>query len=356
MEVSKELLMEALSQCLPGVEAGKSLLEGADTFIFDETGIHSYNDNITVSVPFVPETPITGAVKAKEFYALISKLKGDVVKIVPRDEDNVWVISSGKIQMELALLEASVKERILCLDKDKLDFLPVAADFVEAMTDCKFSCNRSALRGIFVSGAEMASTDELRINFRALSADMGEFWIDDPAANELMRLKDVEGFAVSEGWVHFRVKSGTIFSCKRLLNKNFPFGKLKALVAQHEKTDTDIAHVLPSGLAEAAGRAAVLSMDIDSYESVRLTVSPEGIEVYSQRSTGKYKEMVAWDTPVTEVFDPVVIYIDPGMIEYGLKRTKSFFIRQTESGGRRHVRLVFEGEKYKHLISTFEGQ
>ena len=50
--IEKAKLLSAMSKALPGVEKGNSIIEGADTFVLSNNAIHSYNDNISVSVPF----------------------------------------------------------------------------------------------------------------------------------------------------------------------------------------------------------------------------------------------------------------------------------------------------------------
>ncbi len=350
MEVNRKELQSALQKCLPGVETGKQVLEGADTFIFAEGHIFSYNDSISVSVPFKME--LEGAVKAKEFYTLISKLSGDEIKIAAVG-DNAWKLKAGSATAEMTLLEPSVMSHIKGLtEHPKWKALP--SNFMDGLSLCKFSCNRSALSGIYVNEAIMAATDELRINWFALDSEMDSFWISDPAVGELMGLKGLKDYALAEAWAHFKTEDGTTFSCKRLQHDKYPFEKIQSLVNKHKKGKDDITNDLPAKLAEVVDRASTLSLDIDSHPSVRLTFRKEFIEVYSQRSTGKYQEKVAWDKEMKADFDPIVLYVDFSMIVYGLKRSKSFYIKQTEGKGGIQKRIIFQGDKISHILSTFQ--
>jgi hypothetical protein len=102
-----------------------------------------------------------------------------------------------------------------------------------------------------------------------------------------MGLAGLKGYHLTDSWAHFKAEDGTVFSCKRLQHSKYPFEKIQGLVDGHEKGKGDITNDLPVALSEAVERASTLSIEIDSHPTVRLTFKPEGVEVYSQRSTGK---------------------------------------------------------------------
>ena len=359
MEIKRKELLAVLQKCMPGVETGNALLEGADTFIFNGGRVYTYNDHISVAVPFQPEVPaelvdaepeLSGAVKAKEFFALINKLSGDVIKFA--QGDGVWVIKAAGAKAELTLLGEGVMDRIKDL-ATSAEWLPLPDNFLEGLSQCRFNANRSALSGIVVRAGVMVSTDEMRINYFKLAAPIGPFWIAQPAANELGGIRGLKDYALTDAWAHFRAEDGLVFSCKRLAHDKFPFEKIEALVSAHEKAAGDMTSTLPKDLVPAVERAAALAMDIDSHDTVRLTFTPEYIEVYSQRSTGKYSEKVAWETPPEGTAPPTALYVDHSMVSYGLKRSTSFYIKHSEKSGKAVNRLVFVGDNIKHLMSTF---
>lgn len=353
MNVKRKDLQIALQRCLPGVETGNALLSGADSFIFKDGMIHSYNDNISVSVPFVvpeEEIQLEGAVKAKEFYAIVSKLPSDDIKIAIND--GVWNMKSGAANVELNMLESGILEHIQGISTT-IDWKPLPVRFLEALQQCKIGCNRSAMSGIYASGNFMVSTDEMTINQYAMDKEVDPFWIADPAAGELMKLAKLAEYALSTSWAQFKTAEGTMFSCKRLQHDKFPFDKIQTLIANHAQQDGDVSTALPDKLLGAVERAAGLSMDIDSFDAVKLTVSKTNIEVHSQRSTGKYTEKVTWDKPIEQEFEPVVLYVAYSMIGYGLKRSKNIYIKQTQKGESIIKRVVFKGEHFVNLVSTF---
>lgn len=352
MNIKRKELQAALQRCLPGVESGATLLTGADSFIFKDGMIHSYNDNISVSVPFIipmDEGALEGAVKAKEFYAIVSKLPSDEIKLAINEGS--WSLKSGAASVELTLLESSVLEHVHGITTDAAWF-PLPANFLSALQRCKFGCNRSAMSGIYVNGKYMMSTDEMRINQFQMDADVEPFWIADPQAGELMKLNGLIEYRLIDSWAQFRTGDGTAFSCKRLQHNKFPFEKILNLIKAHAKEETDLAFVLPAKLVESVERAASFAMDIDSFSAIRLTFNKANIEVHSEKATGKFTEKVPWDKPVEHEFEPIIVYMPYQSIGYGVLRSTNIYIKQTARGESVIKRLVFQGENLVHLVST----
>jgi len=102
MQFSRQQLVTALATCLPGIDKSMTLIQGADTVVFSENSIHTYNDHIAVTVPF--ESGLAGAVKAVEFHRLLTKLPGEIVDIVPVPEANQWKVSAGRITADFSLM------------------------------------------------------------------------------------------------------------------------------------------------------------------------------------------------------------------------------------------------------------
>jgi hypothetical protein len=360
MKLERKLLLDALSACMPGIESGNPVLEGADAFNFDGEYVRSYNDVIGVSVPLpkiesglVEKTEsLRGTVKASELYRLISKFQGGEVEI-DAVEDR-WKFAAGRARAELMLMESSLMEKITDLHA-KIDWLPTPEDFTTAISMCSFSANKSALSGIRVYQNHVLSTDELRINRFQLSVSMDKgFWISDAAVRELSKLGSVDAFAVAENWVHFHSeKTGAIFSAKRLHDAQYPTEKILAVCDKLAYATGDFRHQLPRALPEAAERASTLAMEMDSHDVVKLTLLPEGVEVSAQKNIGSYQELVAWDDPLTEPIAPVELYVDQAMISHGLKRSSSMYLKQEEKRGKIHYRLGFEGDRILHIVDTF---
>lgn len=348
MILNRSKLLEALKRCLPGIDQVALLLEGADTFVFHDGKIFSYNDNISVVSPFETPEPLEGAVKAKEFYELISRFTGEEITLTP--SENSWVLQSGRAKASLALLEAKTIARINgILIKDT--FLPLPGQFQEAIKVCQFSGNKSSLSGIFVVDSFMFATDEHRINLFEFSDEFQTFWISEPAAKELANLPGLKEYAVMPSWIQFRSENGTVFACKRLMDAKFPYDKLKTIVKENDFADGDFTAVLPKMLQESMGRATALAMDMEKLKAVQLSFSTEGIRVFSERATGVFQEQVPWETVPEGEIKPVTIFVDQSMVDYGLKRSRKFYIKEDATS----KRIVFRTDTSIHIIGTISA-
>ena len=357
MQLQKYDFLSAMKKAMPGVESSNTILQGADTFIFHDGFIHTYNDTISVSVHF-PITNksgenISAAIKAKDFYDLISRYEGDTISIIPKSD--MWIIKSENARAELTLLENNLIERIQGIKIDNKQFKNIPERFFEGMQICNFS-SKSQLSGLFCSDQVMVSADELKINWYGLNqAFVNSFWINNDAVTELLKLQNPKKYYISDSWVHFMTEDKSIFSCKRLAQDNYPFDKISALIESHAKEKGDISNELPNKLIDAVNRAAALSQNIESFDTVKLTFTKDDIEVFSQRPSGKYTENVPWEKPFKKDISPISIFVDYSMIQNGIKYSKSFYLKNTTINEKVRTRVVFVSEFGIQLISTFDG-
>jgi hypothetical protein len=194
------------------------------------------------------------------------------------------------------------------------------------------------------------------VNYYTLDDDIvTSFWINDDSVTELLKLQNPKKYYVSDSWVHFQTEDKTIFSIKRLNQENYPYTKILEFVESHKKEKGDISNELPNKLIDAVNRAAALSQNIESFDTVKLTFTKDHIEVFSQRPSGKYTENVPWEKPFKKDISPISIYVDYSMIQNGIKYSKSFYLKNIEKEGKIKTRVVFVSEFGIQLISTFDG-
>jgi hypothetical protein len=357
MILQRSEFLTAMKQAMPGVESGNTILQGADTFIFHDGFIHTYNDTISVSVHF-PITNkagenISAAIKAKDFYDLISRYEGDTISIVPKSD--MWIVKSENARAELTLLENNLIERIQGITNGKFKWVNILERFFEGLAICNFK-SQSQLSGVYCSDKNIISTDNLKVNHYTLDDEIvTSFWINNDAVTELLKLNNVVKYYVSDSWVHFQTEDKTIFSCKRLAQENYPYSKVIDFIESHKKEKGDISNELPNKLIDAVNRAAALSQNIESFDTVKLTFTKDNIEVFSQRPSGKYTENVPWEKPFKNDISPISIYVDYSMIQNGIKYSKSFYLKNTVVQEKVKTRVVFVSEFGIQLISTFDG-
>jgi len=355
MIVDRKALLNSIAKALPGVETGNVILEGADTFIFAEGFVYSYNDNISVSSKLLGEAAnLNGSVKAKDFYDLINRFTDDELKIM--NKEGKWIIRSGSAKAELVLLKSSTVDYIKKMIPTELEWVDLPQNFISSVKLCLFTNNHSSLSGIFILKDVILSTDEMRINYVKLTSSLKEnVWLSDKSIVELIKLDGIKKYASSDRWIHFLSEDGTIFSCKKLNAKMYPFNEIMELVNSHKKEETDVEGKVPENLIFALNRASALAMDLESFSAVKLTFSPSGIIVYSERSSGKFTEHVSWDSEFKKEFEPLSIYVDSMMMEFGIAVSKSFYLKKTTIREKSSLKIVFENENGIQIVGTFEG-
>jgi len=356
IEIQRASFIDAMKKALPGVESsnGKVLLQGADTFVFSDGFVHTYNDNISVSSKLPEEVKdLKGAVKAVDFFNLINKFTEDTIQIVEKEQK--WIVKSGLAKVEFPLLEPSILEYVKKLIPENYTPVDLQTDFFNCIKLCLFSSNHSSLSGLYITPKNIVSTDEMRVNYIFCDTKFLEpVWISDTAIGQLIEFSNIKKFYISDKWVHFFTDDGTIFSCKKLNSSNYPYKEIMKIVKEHEKTENDIEGKLPKNLQFAIDRASVLSMNLESFSAVRLSFSKEGIVVYSERSSGKYTELVEWDSEIQD-FPSVSILVDSSMIQYGMSVSKSFYLKTTLLREKEITKVVFVYDNGILIVGTFEG-
>lgn len=359
MIIQKKELVESLKRCMPGIETGSNSIQGADSFIFHDGKIFTYNDNISVTVPVnqdgLLEEGIEGCVKAEEFFKIVSKFPSDEIKFTV-SEKGTWLLKCGKAKAEMVLLDFDFESRINSIIPDKKAWIDLSEDFILGVGSCKMSVNKTEVAGIYFSGKDIISTDGNQMNSYVLKeVELPTFWISDNSASELLKLKKLVAMQLQGPWAHFKAEDGTIFSIKTLQSQNYPFERIKNVI-DVSNPDKAILHAkFPKELFNAIDRAVSFSIDISEHSAVRLLISNERIEVSSERSSGKYVERVAWEEKIDSDFEPFTVYVDAGMMEFVAQRTVEFYLlKGPVRNGKTLPRLLFVTDSSKHLLSTLD--
>lgn len=360
MIIQKKELLESLKMCMPGIESGSNTIQGADSFIFHNGKIFTYNDNISVTVPInqegLLEEGIEGAVKAEEFFKIISKFPSDEIKFSVT-EDGTWLLKCGKAKANFTLLDFDFESRINTIAPDKKGWIDLSEDFVLGIGSCKMSTNKTQMSGIYFSGNDVVSTDGNQMNSYIMKeTELPDFWISDNSANELLKLKKLIAMQIQGPWVHFKAEDGTIFSIKTLQG-NYPYKTIKNIIDTSDPEKAILHAKFPKELFNAIDRAVSFSIDISEHSAVRLLISKEKIEVSSERNSGKYNEKVSWEENIDSDFEPFTVYVDAQMMEFVAQRTVEFYLlKGPVRNGKSLPRLLFVTESSKHLLSTLDAR
>ncbi len=357
MIIQKKELLESLKACMSGIETGSVTLQGADTFVFHDGKIFTYNDSVSVTIPIKNESlleeGLEGCVKAEEFFKIISKLPADEIKFLVT-ENKTWLLKCGKAKVEMNLLDFDFESRLKNLNIGD-DWIDLNEDFISAMNVCRMVGNKSQLSGTYFDGKDVLSTDGNQVNLYTLKTKLPKFWVSDSSINELLKLGNLKQMQISGAWVHFKTDSEEIFSVKTLNADSYPYDKLRKIIDSTDLSKSELHANFPKELFSAVDRAVSFSMNVLEHSVIRLTISKDKIEVSSERSSGKYNEKVAWENKIENDFEPFVVYVDAQMIQSISQKTAEFYlVKGPVRNGKSVPRMFFVTESSKHLICTFD--
>jgi len=339
-------MIENLSKVMPGVESGASILEGADTFEFTEDGIFSYNDSIAVSVPV--NTGIVGAVKSKEFFNLLTKLKEDEFTLIQKKEN--LIIKCGTVRATIKLVESQILDYMNNLDVGNLKWRKIGDSLIPAIRLCKLNSSNSPIRGIYVNGDSLYSTDEIRIATYTLDSKYDTFWIDDSTAAELVKVSsELKKISVNEGWVHFKGKDNSVFSCKTNDASLYPYAGLVEKKMDLEKKKKDPVGKLPAEFKEVIDRVSVLSEDLNGFSVVNMTFTEDDLVISSHKDSGSVEEIIPWAKKLN-IKKELTTSGDAGFLIEAVNKSFDFYI--TENGG--NYFIVFTKDKFTLMLATIK--
>lgn len=346
MNLSKPKLLEAMKQCLPGVEKGSSLIEGADAFRFSGGFVQTYNNLIAVSVPMDLDG-LECAVKAMDFFKLVSKLNAPL--IAGELVGNKLKLKAGRTKAQISTMATQTEDYIKALNLGGITFKAVPGNFAEALKLCKMSCNPTPYRGIYVSGKDLLSTDQARINHFTLDAEMDTFWLDDPAVSEFMKLGKAVEYCLDGSWLHLKLENGTIFSAKIKDHSQFPKDVLVGHVDALKNPEGGHANRLPKSLSEAVGRVATMaSGEGNTSQLIRLTLKDKELELFAEKPGGSVEDGVEWEKPFDEGFQPIQLWVEAAFLLEASKKVMDFHIGSADGA----QALIFTAPGYVQMAST----
>jgi len=338
-------LLKALKTALPGTDKESSLLEAADSFVLDNSWIRTYNEQISVSVPF--ESGIRAVAKAQELYKVVGKMDGDSVRLFV--QNGQLILQDRQTTLEMNAPD-KLPDTLRALNTDGLTWAELPADFMTGIRLCLTSASTNslftAINGICFSGPNILSTDNFRVSWYEIPGmDMGYGIIPTPAVKELLKLgNDFKEISRDASWIHFRDSAGTIFSC-RLMEGNFPLEKsLKLFDMEFSEVYT-----FPHGIYEAADRAAIMASAKESEFSgspfITITRKENTLVVKGNKDIGRLTDKVRMgQEPFPAEFE---LLIPPNSLKALLEMAYNFQLGDLKG----RTLILFQTDNFSHLVS-----
>jgi hypothetical protein len=355
MQVDKGALLKAVKKVMPGVGSGSKVLAGSDTIIFSQKSIHSFNREISVSVPFDfegDEKGITGTVDANDLFSILNnkrlKVISDTLEIEQLPNGIKFVGNHWDGVLDFQEDSEWMSEKIEALNAAECDKeLPTA--FMTGMGLCSIKGNSIPQHGVYVKGDSMYSTDRRVANIYSMDSECEEFWIGQEEVDEFIKVPGMfTHYSLSDGvlghWVHFKDTEGTIFSMA-LKDCSIYKNALTFLMAQAEvgPEDKALCGVLPSGFADAIDTCSIMA-EKDSRsgkKSVEITFTSEQMVVKGIKIGGKLTNSLPWDEEnKMDLGDKKLKYqFVSGNIVTASRKAKNFFINKLE--GKKNECTIF---------------
>ena len=335
---SKEQLVKALDRLSPGL-LHKSLIPQMSHYLFMKDRIATYNENISVEVPF--DIGFSGSVPAEEFYKLLNKVPSKDIQLSLEGEQ--IVVKAGSSSFGLAYTQPeAIHQQVEQLEEARTNWLELTGEAKQAMVLCSFSTSRDsskpALRGVLVGNNEVLSSDNYRISWYQLKeGQIRRLFL--PVASSLVHLikYDVKEYCLVHSWIHFRGE-GIVFS-SRLLEEEFP-QKAKEFFPKEDEIGEGFE--LPKTLLDLLDKALVLLID-DFLLDKKVTLTFQEDEILCEASKpnlGWFRESVPLKNGPKE---SVVIEANPIFLKEVAKHATKVFILENK--------LLFISGNFKHLIS-----
>jgi len=222
MRIKRAELLEILSKIRPGL-SDRKIIDQTDCFVFDEKGsVRTYNDEISVSVPL--DVRFSAAVKAQEFFELISKLDSEKISLTLSKEEQLLLIESGKMKGQMVV---STEIKCPTVDVGYGKWLRLPKNFAAAVGFCLFSADRrsaiSVMACLFIKGEYVCSSDRFRATkYKMDGSIQQEFLLPVGAAQELMVCAPTHYMVDDDSvWINFKNGEGVIFS-SRVFDGKYP--------------------------------------------------------------------------------------------------------------------------------------
>lgn len=291
MKLNKLKLISDIEKVLPGIASGNVVLENADTIVFQNNHIYSYNSAISVDVAASEENNLEAVVKGEDFYNCLTKLPGDEIDIDPTESS--WNIQNGKIKVKINLLPfTKIHERFSSLMPTENWTDIDGADFQKALKVCNMPKNSSKFAGVYCRKNTFLSTDSYVINTYTAKNEYPEFWIPNSAVSELLKWDNFEKVQLNKMWLQFESSEGTVFSVRCLNIEQFPFERVQGVLNHTVNAETALESSFTKEFYAAATRASIFSGESEGHSTITVKIDSNGANVSSKRKSGEYEELI----------------------------------------------------------------
>lgn len=343
MKVNRLNLIQDMNKVLPGIATGTVTIENADTVVFNDGHIYSYNSAISVDVAESTPSGLKGVVKGIDFYNCLVKLPGDEIEVESTEDS--WNIKDGSIHVKINLLPAkNLFERFEGLKPNDSWVEINGEDFFNGLKICNMPKNSSKYAGIYFKGNNLISTDSYTINKFVAKNTYPVFWISNSAVAELLKWNSFVAIELNKMWLQLKSSEGTVFSVRTLDISSFPVDRIVEVLDKSAEIQPELSSEFTSEFYVAVDRAKAFSSEDDGHEIVTLNIGTDGSTVTSERVSGAYEEQITSIKSET----PIMLKLDvQAILDCSTFFSKFKIVPRGESKN-----LILETENASKMVAT----
>lgn len=271
----------ALLQSLEAVRGGLSprdIVEQSSCFVFSGGRVMTYNSEVACQAKSLLPEGLTGAVQAEPLLAVLSKLQEDEVEISTAAGE---FLVRGRRRRAGIRMESEVTLPLETVEKPG-SWKKLPDDFAEAVKlvqecvsndEAKFVMTCVHLHPKWVE----ASDNYQVFRYRTVTGLAGRALVRRDAIKHIVEL-GVTKVSETESWVHFRNRSGLVFSCRRYTDDYPNLGKTLKFSGEPME--------IPRGLKDAAELAGIFTQETSRDDEILVDLSPGLVRVRGQGSAG----------------------------------------------------------------------
>lgn len=291
VEIKCEEFTALLKRLHVGAFSGVTGVPIAKRFLFANGRAYGSSGSVCVIVPFPQWDQGDASVDGALLEKAVRGFSGDLA---------ITVGTTFKVQCGSAIVE-------LPLQEPYREFYPeprgtwekVTAEFPTMVAACAFS-NKTDYAGVALKhvegGSLLVGTDQSKIYYGFLPANIPEFWLNVDAASALGLVGgDCDSIAVDDMWVHAKFVDGTIFSALTMQADKYPAEDLYQYVVTFQDGEGDVCGDFTDAMRQAVKQASVFAGGVSGRKQVSFVYSAKKLSISSEGAGGSYKCSLDWD-------------------------------------------------------------
>lgn len=280
-KVNREQLLNDLQMVKAGVSP-REFIEQSSCFVFQDGMVMTFNDEVACRKKTCLNAH--GAVQAGLLTSILERL--DDPELLVRENEKGELEFQGKRKGFGVVKDAEI---FLPIDRVEVPekWKPLPPEFTEAVGLVRHCVstdeNKFLLTCIHLHPEWIEACDNMQLMRVQLSTGL-----KDPVLVRGTSLEHITALAMNEialtpAWVHFRNKSGLVFSCRRY-TEEYPALEPILKVKGHPVS-------IPRGLADASDRAALFAADKAGEPLMSVSLKDDTIRITGEGLAGWYKEI-----------------------------------------------------------------